>query len=468
MKKKVILLVLGINICLGILFYLQVKDKDNLQKNNIENKNNFIAIMIKENGATDYVKSSSSNIPIGDYTLNKEKTYCENNGIVSNYNRTNGSISLSFEGSDKCYLYFDYIDVYGWETILVDNIDGATNSSDALSKITELSSDKLSSVTTSDEKGIYKTKDDLGMSYYFRGAVNNNWVVFANMYWRIIRINGDNTIRMIYSGKVGDFSDAKFEQTDGVYIESSDTSIGRTKYNERSDYAEFVGYQYIIGKQHGYGKCAPSNETCIIDGATVYNSTIKQVLENWYEENILPLDENDFVSDQIFCNDRSASTSDVIFSNTNYTTLSSWQSQNMIYYYGTSGRTWYSTLSTSLLCPLQVDQFTVDKHDNIGNGALSYPVGLITSDELNFAGSPAKTDNYTFYLYNGDYYYTGSPNWFKVSAYVDVMTLARHHANTLSYYNANNGYAIRPVISLSSNVKLIGSGTWNDPYEVDY
>ena len=165
MKKKVILLVLGINICLGILFYLQVKDKDNLQKNNIENKNNFIAIMIKENGATDYVKSSSSNIPIGDYTLNKEKTYCENNGIVSNYNRTNGSISLSFEGSDKCYLYFDYIDVYGWETILVDNIDGATNSSDALSKITELSSDKLSSVTTSDEKGIYKTKDDLGMSY---------------------------------------------------------------------------------------------------------------------------------------------------------------------------------------------------------------------------------------------------------------------------------------------------------------
>lgn len=137
----------------------------------------------------------------------------------------------------------------------------------------------------------------------------------------------------------------------------------------------------------------------------------------------------------------------------------------MIYYYGTSGRTWYSTLSTSLLCPLQVDQFTVDKHDNIGNGALSYPVGLITSDELNFAGSPATTDNYTFYLYNGDYYYTGSPNWFKVSAYVDVMTLAHHHATTLS---VDDRYAIRPVISLVSNIKLTGTGSWDDPYEADY
>ena len=52
--------------------------------------------------------------------------------------------------------------------------------------------------------GIYKSEDDLGNSYYFRGNVTNNYVYFAKNWWQIIRINGDGTIRMIYTSNPND------------------------------------------------------------------------------------------------------------------------------------------------------------------------------------------------------------------------------------------------------------------------
>ena len=79
-------------------------------------------------------------------------------------------------------------------------------------------------------KGIYKTEDDLGTSYYFRGAVENNYVKFANFYWRIIRINGDGTIRMIYAGTS---AHANGEST-------TDTSIGDSIYNDNGDDTAYV------------------------------------------------------------------------------------------------------------------------------------------------------------------------------------------------------------------------------------
>ena len=108
MKKRFILLITGIIICLGILFYFQVSNKNTLKESNVETKNNSMAIMIKEDGATEYIKSSSNEIPIGDYVLNEEKTTCENGGKISDYNSATGKIKISLLGADKCYLYFDY------------------------------------------------------------------------------------------------------------------------------------------------------------------------------------------------------------------------------------------------------------------------------------------------------------------------------------------------------------------------
>ena len=120
---------------------------------------------------------------------------------------------------------------------------------------------------------MYAAEDDLGTSYYFRGAVTNNYVSFAGYYWRIIRINGDGSIRIIYDGT------SAHENGES----SEDRQIGTSKYNERVDYSWYVGYSYEENLQR------PSTQN---GGA---NSIIKEVLDNWYQVNIVNKGYNDKV-----------------------------------------------------------------------------------------------------------------------------------------------------------------------------
>ena len=48
--------------------------------------------------------------------------------------------------------------------------------------------------------GMYADNDDDGKTYYYRGSVAGNYVKFAGFYWRVIRVNGDGTVRLIYDG----------------------------------------------------------------------------------------------------------------------------------------------------------------------------------------------------------------------------------------------------------------------------
>ena len=180
MKKKIILLVCGIFACLGILFYFQLKNKNNLQGNNIKIKNGSIAIMIKENGATDYTKSSLNTIPVGDYVLNEEKTICENGGKINDYNSTTGKIKMALLGADKCYLYFDYKE----SKELYKLIAKRYNKNDAYVKL-------------------YYGPDASSYAnpvYYFNGAVENNNVLFGGFCWKMVRTTDTGGIKMIYNG----------------------------------------------------------------------------------------------------------------------------------------------------------------------------------------------------------------------------------------------------------------------------
>ena len=368
----------------------------------------------------------------------------------------------------------------GYETILANNGGAAS--------MATLTSTDFANVTTASDKGMYKAEDDLGMSYYFRGAVDNNWVKYGkytkdtyytydgdynyslvsscdgldncfkiaskgdDMYWRIIRINGDNSIRMIYAGTYAPDANTKVTLTesgnfddDGNLIGGQKTAVGYSKFNQKSDSAEYVGYMYTIGEQHG----------------TSQSSDIKTYLEDWYA-NYTDLNKTGTkITDQIYCNDRTVSTSDVAYSPTNYTTLTSWNSTGTDYYYGANGRVWNNPVSPDYICPVASDKFTTTTAK--GNGKLSYPVGLISADEITFAGLPAEKTNNSFYLYTGNYYWAGSPHGFYVS-------------NSYEFYVEDDGslydggvysnIGVRGVVSLSSESKLLGSGTYNDVYIV--
>ena len=334
--------------------------------------------------------------------------------------------------------------------------------------ITELLDSAFANVTTANDKGMYKKNDDLGTSYYYRGAVDNNWVKFGkegtkDIYWRIIRINGDGSIRMIYSGTKEPKNESSVTGSNGVYMTGTGTQINAATYafNSSDNKAEYVGYQYIEGQQHGYGKCdGTNNASCTVNGNTVYNSTIKQKIDKWYAGTTLK--DNDLIADQIFCNDRTASTSDVAYSNTKYTTLPSWNSTETQYYYGAYGRL-YNSKSPILTCPTASDKFTVNTSN--GNGALTYPVGLITADEVAMAGGKSGKGNSTYYLYTYENYWSGSPTYFYSGGTADEFRVSSSGNIDYSFVN-NYTYGARPVVSLSSKAKLSGNGTYSNPYTV--
>ena len=350
---------------------------------------------------------------------------------------------------------------------------GASSVAEAKSQIESKTKPDFSTVTTASDKGLFSAQDDLGTSYYFRGAVDNNWVKYGkytkdmyncnngtisatdtgnsctkrassgdDIYWRIIRINGDGSIRMIYSGVTPPIESTKVMKT-------TDTSLGNSPFNANRDKAEYVGYMFTVGQQHGTGT----------------DSTIKTYLDNWYA-NYTDLNKTGTkITDQIYCNDRTVSTSDVAYSPTNYKTLTSWNSTGTNYYYGAYGRI-VKDNNPMLTCAVDSDRFTVNKINGKGNSALTYPIGLITIDELEMAGNNLSESNTSYYLHTGAYYWAGSPNVFDGSYSLGFIVGGDGHLHG-SIVDNNRGFGVRGVVSLSSESKLLGSGTYNDVYRVN-
>ena len=506
-KIKICLFVLLIIGVIGVNILYKNKDSQTKPKSNL-------AIMIDENGNGSY--TSASSIPKGSYALVEEKTVCENGGKVASYNNLTGQIGFSFLGSDRCSLYFEKVssptisnvtlsgstlnasfnskkslccyaitnstsepndwtnisgssyelstsltssgtyylwlkDSYGnvtryddaitlekrgYETILINNGNGATTVEAAKSYIEGKKTPDFSTIATTNE-GMYVAEDDLGMSYYFRGAVNNNWVKFgkdssgSDIYWRIIRINGDGSIRMIYSGTTAP------DSSTATVITGAGTQIGTSAFNSTSGKAEYVGYMYEIGKQHGL-----TNE-----------STIKPKIDDWYKTLVV---NDSLVADSPFCFDRTASTS-----KTGTTGVINNWSSTTYYYYGSQKRTLGSNLAPSLKCSNKLDNFSVSSSN--GNGALTYHVGLITADEIVLAGGNNDNTNNSFYLYTSRSFWTGSPKEYSGNVYV-FRLFAYGPLDSTNVEDTSIG--IRPVINLSSSVKLSGNGTYNNVYTV--
>ena len=298
-------------------------------------------------------------------------------------------------------------------------------------------------------EGIFEMEDDYGTSYYYRGAVTNNYVKFAGFYWRIIRVNGDGSLRIIYDGTQahanGANSSNRFIKTGQAYNSS---------YNDN----KYVGWMY-----------GPSGTTASTSKAQAQtntaDSTIKEVVDAWYKTNIADKGYGSAVSDTLFCNDRStpgkASTGLSSDTGLGYGT--------QVTAYGAYARmrisfSGYTGAKPIFKCPQKNDAFTVN--DTVkGNGALTYPVGLITADEIVAAGSGKyNTNNTSYYLYRSGYWYWSlSPSYFNGS---QTYIFIEYDSGENYYHHGNYDGYITPVINLSAEYvnTLIGDGTMKNPY----
>ena len=287
------------------------------------------------------------------------------------------------------------------------------------------------SISGETENKMYKMEDDYGTSYYFRGAkthLSNN-LIFAEHQWKIVRINGDGSIRIIYNGTCPN-NECSINST------GTQTQITNTAFNSTANDNKFVGYMY--------GTYSTNYETA---HANDEDSTIKTVLDNWYEENIKGTRYEGYLSDTIFCADRTPHSGD------GYGGVET--------YYASYNRL-QTNKTPTLKCSRKEDRFTVVDTEK-GNGALTYPIALLTADEASLAGLSRGTNSTSNYLYTGEYQWLLSPAHFSGSA---SPWFVYSIGGLTSLYYATPSWAARGVLNLNSNIEISGTGTSINPYKV--
>ena len=373
--------------------------------------------------------------------------------------------------------------------------------------------------------GLYlleSTANDTHPVYYYRGDVTNNNVLFAGFCWKIVRTTSTGGTKLIYNGTS---ADGKCNNTTGTVTQLSSTSYFNSNYSLSAyvgymhdgdtytytrgggagtgwKYAPDVTYDngvytlidkgsYVVETKsdisgtnlsyHHYTCGNATDITCetvkyvyyVNSGTAWYinltnnkrpsdalydmltntgntqSSTIKSAIDNWYLANMTSY--TNMLEDTIWCNDRS------IYQ------LNGWDpdggSTASSLYFGPYGRM-ASTHAPIVTCPSKNDSFTVTE-SSTGNGKLTYPVGLLTADEINMAGGLSGITNNSYYLYNNQVYWTLSPFSLDIGANEWVGT------GRLGNFYVINALGVRPSVSLKPGIVLSGgNGTGNNPYTV--
>lgn len=381
--------------------------------------------------------------------------------------------------------------------------------------------------TTSDsfdsEIGLYPMIDNDGTSYFYRGNVQNNYVSFAGYIWRIVRRNGDGTVRLIYSGTSSEDTGQKVTIAQSVYNDKhhmpaysgykygetfelivDETNVTYKNLAENTLY--YYGSEYIFDEEtkkfyisgntkqsawkdnyedtiNNYPytcfatkKDAPcnyiaklkkyENNTSAVANFISYSSksysstlenttdsTIKGVVDKWYEDNLLNKTDNNgnkyssYIADTTFCSDRTIYNGDG-YSMSKATTFNSF------------ARVAHEKTIPTLSCYQPSDIFKVS------NGNLKYPIALLTADEAALAGGVHISANTKYYLYTGDTYWTMTP---------EIYTPG-YATTRVSFVDVNGGIdgrwvagvrSVRPVINIKADVQIIsGTGTKDNPYKI--
>ena len=476
---------------------------------------NFIRYNLSNDNSslkTENLQSSSTELYTG--TISSKSTDKFNLRLWLSIDADNTAMNKYYFGKLKVVINQgdDYCIRNGFNTLsdcmlVMNNHESSIES--AKKNITSKGTPDFSKTATTDE-GLFMTEDDEGASYYYRGAVKNNYVSFAGFTWRIIRRNGDGSVRMIYSGKkTSDTGEA--------------TAIGKSQFNSKYWDPTYVGYMYnenftlhennetmnyywiLDSAKYNFGTGYTFDETTKKFSLT---GTIKQL--TWKDNH------DEIVSGKLYSclntscnvvykitgylNDTTMTVQPISYSSDNYigTIINStsstikkfmdtWYKNNLIGYslyiadetfcndrnimngsgylitpistYGSSNRL-LERKEPSLKCIQNSDRLKLSNN----SAKLDYPLSLLTIDEVALAGGVYNTANNNYYLYNGRNTWTMSPSDFYSSAHIWSIDF---HGNLDSGYFVANSFGVRPVINLKSDVKISsGDGTPIAPYKI--
>ena len=306
-------------------------------------------------------------------------------------------------------------------------------------------------ISTADEALLASAEDDYGTSYYFRGAVTNNYVEFANKCWRIVRVGGDGSVKLILHNDnptgAANPCDAANNSASAAFARYSGETY-KSAFNEKTDDNAYLGFMYGAAGATDYASIH----------ANTNKSTILTNLETWYNNNIS--DYADKIADTVWCNDKT------IVKDTTYNP-SSYGGNATGLGFGIN-KTWYGAAQRLLSTSGSAGGTGPSLKCNGDLSKINSKVGLITADELAFAGYAYGLENSTTYLQENatdTYWCSLSPGLFNGSYALVwyIIGSSGDFAHVYVFYTSG----VRPSISLKSTTNVTGNGTSEDPYVVE-
>ena len=274
--------------------------------------------------------------------------------------------------------------------------------------------------SSSNGEGVYlfdETKNDTHPVYFFRGThqLKNN-LLYANLCWKIVRTTETGGVRIVYNG-----APVNGKCTN---ITGDNTQIGESKFNPTQDKKKHLGYMY------GDDINPYQNNN---------DSDIKKYIDKWYKTNIKDKGfESSLDRKSIYCGDRTER-----------------PSEKNIFFAGfdriTSGK-------PILKCPSN-DSYGLES----GNRKLTYPVGLLSVDDVNLAGGTWSNYNSNYYLYTNQFYWILSPsNWYSS---IDAYVLRVRSDGSLDSGSVPFARGVRPALTLRGELPVLGGdGSQDKPF----
>lgn len=331
----------------------------------------------------------------------------------------------------------------------------------------------ITNISGETDRMLALAEDDYGTSYVFRGNIEDNYIEFAGFTWRIVRINGDGSIRLILDGSLDKVSKDGIVVSANANLSAIDSGglvpFKTAPYNDNT----YIGYMYGGANKSDYN----STHSNSID------STIKKYVDVFYSEYLYLYQEN-YIADSLFCADKTRGNG--------YITLG-YGTNNTVY--GAHDRLTNASTQPTLECAnseneldldtlteeqrtysrftSKIDERTTTSKGVLVNNDLTYPIGLLSADELVMAGAFLSTPNTTYYLHDaymnsllGAYWWTMTPNDFRGNKNPHVFMSAHAYASLTSDYVPTEVASVRPVINLKAETIIEGIGTKNEPYKI--
>ena len=327
-------------------------------------------------------------------------------------------------------------------------------------------------ISADDEAVLASIEDDYGTSYYFRGAVTNNYVQFANKCWRIVRVGGDGSVKLILhndntAGAANPCNSAN-NSTSAAFARYSGTTY-TSKFNPNYIDNAYVGFMYgNVGCSDGV---STSQSSCTSAGGTwtastsyanahanINKSTILTNLETWYNNNLKTYES--VIDNSVWCNDKS---------NVTDTTYNPWNMSNVNGYGYAKNLTYYGAMQRLVSTSGSAGGTGPSLKCNGELSKITSKIGLITADELAFAGYAVGLNNTTTYLQenaSNDWWWSLSPGVFGGDGAIVWHVYGSGGIGFFSDDRVSDSYAVRPSISLKSTTNVTGNGTSDTPYKI--